>query len=69
MTDEVAALVLRNNHLQTLCLSLGVARGDEELGYDARLMRHLEARGLLDRRLEGCPTMLRSRSMRPRGEA
>jgi glutamate dehydrogenase len=55
MTDEVAALVLRNNQLQTLCLSLGVARGEEELGYDARLMRNLEARGLLDRRLEALP--------------
>jgi glutamate dehydrogenase len=55
MTDEVAALVLRNNQLQTLCLSMGVARGEEELGYDARLMRHLEARGLLDRRLEALP--------------
>jgi glutamate dehydrogenase len=55
MTDEVAALVLRNNHLQTLCLTLGVARGDEELGYDDRLMRDLEARGLLDRRLESLP--------------
>jgi glutamate dehydrogenase len=55
MTDEVAALVLRNNHLQTLCLSLGVARGDEDLGYDARLMREIEARGLLDRRLESLP--------------
>jgi glutamate dehydrogenase len=55
MTEEVAALVLRNNHLQTLCLSLGVARGEEELGYDARLMRNLEGRGLLDRRLEALP--------------
>jgi glutamate dehydrogenase len=55
MTEEVAALVLRNNLLQTLCLSLGVARGEEDLGYDARLMRDLEARGLLDRRLEALP--------------
>jgi glutamate dehydrogenase len=55
MTEEVAGLVLRNNHLQTLCLSLGVARGEEELGYDARLMRDLEARGLLNRRLEFLP--------------
>jgi glutamate dehydrogenase len=55
MTDEVAALVLRNNHLQTLCLSLGTARGEDELGYDARLMRRIEERGLLDRRLEALP--------------
>ena len=55
MTDEVAALVLRNNYLQTLCLSLGVARANDEIGYNARLMRSFESRGLLDRRLEALP--------------
>ena len=29
MTDEVAGLVLRNNYLQTLCLSLAVEQGTE----------------------------------------
>jgi glutamate dehydrogenase len=56
MTDEVAALVLRNNYLQTLCLSLAVAHGSEGNGYAMELMGMLEARGLLDRRLEDLPS-------------
>jgi glutamate dehydrogenase len=55
MTDEVAALVLRNNYLQTLSLSLSVARGTEENGYAILLMHDLEKRGLLDRELEALP--------------
>ncbi|MGE0210424.1 MAG: NAD-glutamate dehydrogenase [Parvibaculaceae bacterium] len=55
MTDEVAELVLRNNYLQTLCLSLGVARANDEIGYNARLIRSLESRGLIDRKLETLP--------------
>ena len=45
MTDEVAALVLRNNYLQTLALSLAERRGLEDLGFQQRLMQTLEARG------------------------
>jgi glutamate dehydrogenase len=56
MTDEVASLVLRNNYLQTLCLSLALARGTEGNGYAMELMNGLEARGLLDRKLEALPT-------------
>jgi glutamate dehydrogenase len=55
MTDEVASLVLRNNYQQTLCLTLAEANGPAEFGYHARLMRGLEAEGLLDRRLEALP--------------
>jgi glutamate dehydrogenase len=55
MTDEVADLVLRNNYQQTLCLSLAEARGLAELGYNARLMRALEAGGLLHRQIEVLP--------------
>ncbi len=33
MTDEVAALVLRNNYLQTLAISLAERRGLEDLGF------------------------------------
>ena len=43
MTDEVAALVLRNNYLQTLALSLAERRGLEDLGFQQRLMQTLEA--------------------------
>jgi glutamate dehydrogenase len=55
MTDEVAALVLRNNYLQTLALSLAERRGLEDLGFQQRLMQTLEMRGELDRKVEFLP--------------
>ena len=56
MTDEVAALVLRNNYQQTLALSLVERRGLEDLGFQQRLMQMLEKRQLLDRAVEFLPT-------------
>jgi glutamate dehydrogenase len=55
MTDDVAALVLRNNYLQTLALSLTQRRGLDDLGFQQRLMQTLEARDLLDRTVELLP--------------
>ncbi len=55
MTDEVAGLVLRNNYLQTLALSLAQRRGLEDLGFQQRLMQTLESRGQLDRSVEYLP--------------
>jgi glutamate dehydrogenase len=55
MTEEVAALVLRNNYLQTLALSLAERRGLEDLGFEQRLMQTLEAAGELDRAVELLP--------------
>ncbi|MFC4623756.1 NAD-glutamate dehydrogenase [Daeguia caeni] len=55
MTDEVAGLVLRNNYLQPLALSLAERQGLAELPYQARLMAELEARKLLDRKVENLP--------------
>jgi glutamate dehydrogenase len=55
MTDEVAALVLRNNYLQTLALSLAERRGNAELGFAIRLMQNLERAGRLDRSVEQLP--------------
>ena len=55
MTDEVADLVLRNNYLQTLAISLAQAEGVEGTGKLARQMSHLEARGLLNRKVETLP--------------
>ncbi len=52
LTDEVAELVLRNNYLQTLALSLAERRGMEDFGFLQRLIQTLEARGLLDRAVE-----------------
>ncbi len=55
MTDEIAALVLRNNYLQPLALSLCERRGMEDFGFLQRLIQALEARGLLDRAVEYLP--------------
>ena len=55
MTDEVGMLVLRNNYLQTLALSLAERKGLAETGFLTRLMQSLEQRGLLDRAVEFLP--------------
>ena len=55
MTDEVGALVLRNNYLQTLALSLAERKGVADNGFLARLMQSLDGRGLLDRAVEFLP--------------
>ena len=55
MTDEVARLVLRNNYLQTLALSLSERRGLEDAGFLQRLMQILETQGHLDRAVESLP--------------
>jgi glutamate dehydrogenase len=55
MTNEVGTLVLRNNYLQTLALSLAERRGVADNGFLARLMQSLERRGLLDRGVEFLP--------------
>jgi glutamate dehydrogenase len=55
MTDEVASLVLRNNYLQTLSLSLAQRRGLEDLGFQQRLMQTLEQKGELERAIEFLP--------------
>ncbi len=59
MTDDVAALVLRDNYLQGEALSVAEARGRREpfaaLDHQARMMRELEKSGRLDRALEFLP--------------
>lgn len=55
MTEEVGALVLRNNYLQTLALSLAERKGVAEIGFLTRLMQSLEQRGLLSRAVEFLP--------------
>ncbi len=56
MTDEVASLVLRNNYLQTLAISLTERKGLENREELSRLMSALEAKGLLDREVEALPS-------------
>ncbi|MBI5166021.1 MAG: NAD-glutamate dehydrogenase [Magnetospirillum sp.] len=55
MTDEVARLVLRDNYLQTLALSVMEMHSPDRLDADGRVMRLLEKSGRLDRALEGLP--------------
>jgi glutamate dehydrogenase len=68
MTDEVAALVLRNNYLQTLSLSLSHRRGVGDLGFQSRLMARLEAAGRLDRAIEYLPDEAALAERRKAGE-
>ncbi len=55
MTDDVAALVLRDNYQQTQALSLLEYRAKSELGVYAEFIRDLEKAGLINRQLEGLP--------------
>ncbi|WP_342709462.1 NAD-glutamate dehydrogenase [Bradyrhizobium sp. B124] len=55
MTDEVGTLVLRNNYLQSLALSLAERKGVAETGFLTRLMQSLEQRDLLSRTVEFLP--------------
>jgi glutamate dehydrogenase len=56
MTEEVAALCLRNNYLQTLALSLEQRNGMAQFPAHRDLIETLEARGLLDRTVEYLPS-------------
>ncbi|CAN1568242.1 COG2902 NAD-specific glutamate dehydrogenase [Rhabdaerophilaceae bacterium] len=56
MTDDVALLVLRNNYLQSLALSLAQRQGAALNAEMADLMRALEAEGRLDRSVEFLPS-------------
>jgi glutamate dehydrogenase len=56
MTDEVAALVLRDNYFQTQAISLAVRAAPQLLEQQARFMRFLEKAGRLNRALEFLPS-------------
>ena len=56
MTDEVAALVLNDNHEQSLAVSLEMLDAVSDLPSHAALMLRLEADGLLDRQVAGLPS-------------
>ena len=68
MTDDVAALVLRNNYLQPLALSLAERRGMEAFGFQQRLIQTLEKRGHLDRAVEFLPDDAQLAERRRRAE-
>ncbi len=69
MTDEVAKLVLRNNYLQTLALSLAEQHGAGDLGFARRLMQMLEQEGRLNRAVEYLPDDAALTERARRGEA
>ncbi len=53
MTDEVAAIVLEDNRLQALALSIAEVGGARAMASQRHLVETLEAGGNLDRRTEG----------------
>ena len=53
MTDDVAAIVLEDNRLQTLAVSIAEAGGAQALPGHVRTIELLEASGRLDRKVEG----------------
>ena len=68
MTDNVADLVLRNNYLQTLSISLTEQRAMEDFGYQIRLMERLEEAGELDRAVEFLPDNETLNELRKKGQ-
>ena len=68
MTDTVADLVLRNNYLQTLSLSVTGRHASEDMPHQERLMQNLESRNLLDRAVEDLPDDLALQERRAAGQ-
>ena len=58
MTDEVANLVLNNNYMQALSLSILESRGVPRTREYMRVIRNLESKGLLNREIEFLPSDL-----------
>ena len=70
MTDEVAALVLRDNYEQNLALANAAANAPSLLHVHEDFMRRLEQAGVLNRELEGLPSRRRGTPpARPRPRA
>ena len=69
MTDEVAALVLRDNYQQSQAISVAAEQAAEEHDRLARFMRALERQGRLDRAVEFLPdaAAMRARGAEPAG--
>ncbi|MEM6903245.1 MAG: NAD-glutamate dehydrogenase domain-containing protein, partial [Pseudomonadota bacterium] len=55
MTDEVSALVLMDNYLQTQAITLALAEAPKRFEDHTRLMRKLEREGVLNRKIEELP--------------
>ncbi len=68
MTDEVAALVLRDNVEQNLALANAAAHAPSLLHVHETWIKQLERDGVLDRELEGLPSRREVRGRLERGE-
>src|SRR5690606_38247290 len=68
MTDEVAALVLRNNYAQNTALANGQATAPGLILAHQRLIRRLTEEGRLDRELEFLPSDDEIRERRAAGK-
>ncbi|MBS3650688.1 NAD-glutamate dehydrogenase [Pseudaminobacter sp. 19-2017] len=68
MTPEVTRLVLGNNYQQTLAISLQRKRGLADLPHQARFIAGLEARGILNRKVEMLPSESALAERQVRGE-
>jgi glutamate dehydrogenase len=68
MTDDVAALVLRNNYLQSQAISTSEFQSKERLSESAFVIRALERSGDLNRSLEFLPTEEEIAERRKAGE-
>lgn len=55
MTEDVAALVLSNNYLQSQAISIAQSQALQRMGEYRRFIQSLENEGRLDRRLESLP--------------
>ena len=69
MTDTVAHHVLAHNYDQTLALSLLQMDAAAEIDQHARFMSDLEAKGKLDRKVEGLPDALALAERKQAGKA
>ena len=69
MTEEVGTGVLRDNHQQSLAVSLEVLAGPADLPAQSALMLLLERQGLLDRALSGLPDAATLKSRTTTGDA
>ncbi|MDW8399147.1 MAG: NAD-glutamate dehydrogenase, partial [Acetobacteraceae bacterium] len=69
MTEEVASLVLADNHAQHLAVSLEQAQGAAALSAQAALMERLERAGVLDRAVAGLPDAAAMAARAAAGEA
>ncbi len=69
MTENVASLVLKDNQMQTLALTISEQEGASLLETEKRLMRELEEKGLLNRKVEFLPDdeQLQNRALMDKG--